>query len=70
MAFVLPAALNQRNIPKPNDSSITIKTSEPEYVAVVKFGGFASKESIDIHIAMLQEALKEKGISHHGNFRF
>jgi hypothetical protein len=70
MAFVLPSGYNEQNIPKPMDSSINIKTSEPEYVAVMTFGGFASTESINKHIEMLRASLKEKGVSHHGNFRF
>lgn len=44
MAFVLPSIYNQSTIPKPNDSSIDIITSEPEYVAVIQFGGFAGNE--------------------------
>ena len=70
MAFVLPSGYNERNLPKPNDSSVSIRASEPEFVAVVKFGGFASTDRINKHIAILQESLKEKGLSHHGNFRF
>ena len=70
MAFVLPSGYNQDNLPKPNDSSIAIRASEPEFVAAVKFGGFASTESINKHIAILQKSLQEAGLSHHGNFRF
>jgi hypothetical protein len=70
MAFVLPSAYNQTNLPKPNDSTISIKTSEPEYVAAIKFGGFANDESIRKHRMLLEETLKAKGISYYGNFRF
>jgi hypothetical protein len=70
MAFVLPSAYNQTNLPKPNDSSISIITSEPEYVAVIQFGGFASNESIDKHRAMLENELKNKGLSYYGDFRY
>jgi hypothetical protein len=70
MAFVLPSAYNQTNLPKPNDSSISIITSEPEYVAVIEFGGFASNEKIDKHRAMLENELKNKGLSYYGDFRF
>ena len=70
MAFVLPSAYNQTNLPKPNDSSISIITSEPEYVAVIQFGGFASNESIDKHRAILENELKNKGLSYYGDFRY
>jgi hypothetical protein len=70
LAFVLPSAYNQTNLPKPNDSSISIITSEPEYVAAIQFGGFASNESIDEHKAMLENELKSKGLSYYGDFRY
>ncbi len=70
MAFVLPSAYNQTNLPKPNDSSISIITSEPEYVAVINFGGFSNTESINKHKVMLETELKNKGLSYYGNFRY
>jgi len=70
MAFVLPAAYNQTDVPKPNDSSVDIITSEPEYVAVIEFGGFGSNESINEHRIMLENDLKKKGLSYYGNFRY
>jgi SOUL heme-binding protein len=70
MAFVLPSAYNQANLPKPNDSNISIITSEPEYVAAIQFGGFANTESINKYKNILESALKEKGLTYFGNFRF
>lgn len=70
MAFVLPSAYNQSNLPKPNDSSISIVSSEPEYVAVITFDGFATTESINKHKVMLQTALNNKTLSYYGNFRY
>ncbi|HSN48385.1 MAG TPA: heme-binding protein [Flavobacterium sp.] len=70
MAFVLPAAYNQTDAPKPNDSSVDIITSEPEYVAVIEFGGFGSNESINEHRILLENDLKKKGLSYYGNFRY
>lgn len=70
MAFVMPSNFNKENLPKPNNADIVIKNSEPEYVAVIKFGGFASTERINIHKDMLEKALKDKGISYYGNFRY
>ena len=70
MAFVLPSIYNQSTIPKPDDSSIDIITSDPEYVAVLQFGGFANNESINEHKTMLENNLNIKGISFYGNFRY
>ena len=70
MAFVVPKGLDKSNLPKPNDAGISIVTSEPEYVAVIQFAGFATTESIDKHKVMLESALKKKGLSYYGNFRY
>jgi len=37
---------------------------------VIKFGGFASTESINKHRALLEKSLQEKEIPYHGSFRF
>jgi hypothetical protein len=70
MAFVLPATYNQTNVPKPEDLGIVIITSDPEYVAVIQFGGFASNERIQEQRTMLENDLKKKGLSYYGNFRY
>ncbi len=70
MAFVMPSSFNKNNLPKPNNADIVIETSEPEYVAVIKFGGFANTTSINKHKTILENALKDKGLTYYGNFRF
>ena len=70
MAFVLPSIYNESTIPKPNDPSISIITSEPEYVAAIQFAGFATNQSIITHRILLENELKLKGISYYGNFRY
>jgi len=70
MSFVMPVEYNESNLPKPNDSTIKIETSKPEYVAVIEFGGFASNELIHKHIEILSTNLKKKIIISLGNYRF
>ncbi len=70
MSFVMPANYNKDNLPKPNDSSITIKTTTEEYVAAVRFGGYANDGEIKTYAATLENALKANGIEYYGNFRF
>lgn len=70
MAFVMPPNFNKDNLPKPNSNEVRLETSEPEYVAAIQFGGFSSTESINKHKEILEKALKEKGISYYGNFRY
>jgi len=70
MSFVMPANYTRDNLPKPKDSTITIKTTTEEYVAAIRFSGYANDEQIKIHAAKLENALKANGIEYHGNFRF
>lgn len=70
MAFVMPAKYQMDDLPKPDNAKVILKTSEPEYVAVIQFGGFSSASKIEKHRAILEKALQEKGLSYHGNFRF
>ena len=70
MSFVMPSEYTKDNLPKPNDSSITIETTAEEYVAAVQFGGYANDEEIKKYAAKLETALKANGIEYYGNFRF
>ena len=70
MSFVMPAKYNQDNLPKPNDSSVTIKTINEEYVAAIQFSGFANDAEIKKYATKLENALKANGIEYYGNFRF
>lgn len=70
MSFVMPSNYTKDNLPKPNDSSITIETTAKEYIAAIKFGGFANDEEIKKYATKLENALKANGIDYHGNFRF
>jgi hypothetical protein len=70
MSFVMPSGYTKDNLPKPNDSSITIETTAEEYVAAVQFGGYANDEEIKKYAAKLETALNANGIEYYGNFRF
>lgn len=70
MSFVMPSNFNKENLPKPNNTDIAIETSEPEFAAVIRFGGFANTTSSNKYKLMLANALKQKGITSYGNYRF
>jgi uncharacterized protein YxeA len=70
MSFVMPSEYTSNNLPQPNDSSVSIFTSEEEFVAVTSFGGFANDELIKSHAQKLENALKANKIEYYGNFRF
>ena len=70
MSFVMPSAYSEVNLPKPNDPDVRIKKTDDEYVAVIRFGGYASDEDIRSYSDKLQNLLKEIGITPLGNYRF
>lgn len=70
MSFVMPADYNKDNLPKPNDASVTINKTAEEYVAAIKFGGYADDDDIKKYASKLESALKASGIEYYGNFRF
>ena len=70
MSFVMPAEYEKDKLPVPNDSKVIIHKTEDEYVAAIRFGGFASDEQILHYSEKLRNLLTSKGISYSGNFRY
>jgi hypothetical protein len=70
MGFIMPAKYTKENLPIPTDPSVTIKLIPEEYVAAIRFGGFASNAKIRKYKDLLEGGLKKHGISYHGNFRY
>lgn len=70
MGFVMPVNYNKNNLPLPNNADIKIKTVAEEYVAAIKFGGYASNDNIKKNTDLLKNALKVSNISYYGHFRF
>jgi effector-binding domain-containing protein len=69
MSFVMPAEYSKGNLPKPNDSDVSIETSPEEYVAAIQFGGYANDEEIKKYSTKLEDELKWNSIKYRGNFR-
>ena len=69
MSFVMPAKYDSGNLPKPNDEQVMIKTTPDEYVAAIKFGGYASDEDVKVNTEKLKKLLTENKINSYGNFR-
>jgi len=70
MSFVMPSSYNEENLPKPNDPNVLIQKTADEYVAVIRFGGFASDKDLIFYSVKLQDILEEKGITSYGHARF
>jgi len=70
MSFVMPSAYEMDNLPSPNDGGVVLETTEDEYVAVLKFRGYASDRDIKSYSEKLATMLEAKGIKYTGNFRY
>jgi hypothetical protein len=70
MSFVMPSSYNEENLPKPNDPNVLIQKTADEYVAVIRFGGYASDKDLAFYSNKLHDILKEKAITSYGNARF
>jgi len=70
MSFVMPDGYNLNNLPAPSTASVKLHKTEEEYVAVIRFGGYASDKKIAEKQKELDELLKKEGIEHLNNFRF
>ena len=70
MSFVMPSSYNTDNLPKPDNSRVIIEKTRDEYVAVIKFSGYASDNTIKKQSEKLRNLLLENGLEFHGNFRY
>ena len=70
MSFVMPSEYSKESLPKPNDPVVQIKNTADEYVAIIRFGGYASDKDMKFYSEKLHNLLKENGIIPLGNYRF
>jgi hypothetical protein len=70
MAFVMPSKFKKEDLPKPSNGEVVIEDTQEEYVAAIQFSGFSDAESIEEHKVKLEKALKAKGLTYYGNFRY
>lgn len=70
MSFVMPSEYTKETLPKPNDPGVSITNTKDEYVAAIRFGGFASDQDRKFYTDKLQGLLREKAITSHGHYRF
>jgi hypothetical protein len=70
MSFVMPSEYSKESLPKPDDPGVRIVNTEDEYVAAIRFSGYASDKDLKFYAEKLQSLLKENGITTLGNYRF
>lgn len=70
MSFVMPEKYQESDLPKPKDSGVHIVKSNPQYVAVIQFGGYANDEKIKEMRDELIRLIQKNGIKITGDYTF
>jgi hypothetical protein len=70
MSFVMPEKYQEADLPKPKDASVHIVKSNPQYVAVITFGGYADDEKIKEKRDALLQLIQKKGIKVDGDYTY
>jgi hypothetical protein len=70
MSFVMPSAYDMDDLPNPNNPAVQLEESEPEHIAAIRFGGYASEEKIIVYSEKLRDFLLKNDIEYKGNFRY
>ncbi len=70
MSFVMPSAYELGTLPDPDNSEVKLEKTPEEYVAAIRFKGYASDKTIKQNTEKLKQLLDEKGIRHYGHFRY
>ncbi|MBE0678301.1 MAG: heme-binding protein [Bacteroidales bacterium] len=70
MSFVMPSSFSEENLPMPDDPGVKIERTDDVYVAVIRFGGYASDKDIRLYSEKLRSLLEVQGIKWYGNFRY
>lgn len=70
MSFVMPAGYDMKNLPAPLGREIQLHESAAEYVAVLRFGGYASDDKIANKKEQLFAELKTLAINHSNDVRY
>lgn len=63
MSFVMPPEKTLDEIPDPLDKRVRIVPVSGRKIAVIRFGGYASKEDVAAAMSRLQEGLTNEGIA-------
>jgi hypothetical protein len=70
MSFVMPSRFTMETLPDPKSKRVKLHTSEPQYVAVVSFSGWANDRKISEMKEKLSEWLEIEGLNHNNKFEY
>lgn len=70
MSFMVPSDKDVDGLPKPNDPRVYQEKKDSTIMAAIAFGGWASDEKIQQHIAELKATLEKHQIAYEGPFSY
>lgn len=70
MAFVMPMDVHQKGAPEPVGENVYLRTTEPRYVAAIRYGGYTNSSKEATHKKQLLETLKANGIQPLGEVEY
>lgn len=63
MSFILPSKYTIETAPEPNDQQVSISEVPERHVAIIRFRGFAWRDSVKNQTALLMKWISDEGIS-------
>lgn len=70
MAFVMPLDVHQRGAPEPMGKNVSLRITEPRYVAAIRYGGYTNVSKEATHTKRLMKALEDNSIEAKGAVEF
>lgn len=70
MAFVMPLDVHQKGAPEPMGENVSLRITEPRYVAVIRYGGYTNANKEATYTKRLMKTLKENRIEAKGAVEF
>lgn len=70
MAFVMPLDVHHRGAPEPMGKNVSLRITEPRYVAAIRYGGYTNASKEATHTKRLMKALEDNSIEAKGAVEF
>lgn len=70
MAFVMPLDVHQKGAPEPMGENVSLRITEPRYVAAIRYGGYTNTGKEAIHTKRLLKTLEDNSIEVKGAIEY
>ena len=70
MAFVMPLDVHQKGAPEPMGENVSLRITEPRYVAAIRYGGYTNASKEVTYTKRLMKALEDNSIEAKGAVEF